>query len=67
MKYSELLNSNPSETDIKAFLADGNQIAVTIRIPKNLKEAAAEKAALSGMSLSAYMRTCLISDLSDEK
>lgn len=63
MKYSDLLNEHPSGTDIQRHLADGGQIAITIRIPKNLKEAAAEAAELKGMSFSAYIRNCLIADL----
>ena len=46
------------------MLADGDQTAITIRIPKNLKEAAVEAAELKGMSFSAYIRNCLIADLS---
>lgn len=64
MKYSDLLNNKPSETDIQRYLADGDQTAITIRIPKNLKDAAAETAELKGMSFSAYIRNCLIADLS---
>ena len=64
MKYSDLLSKNPSETEIQKYLADGDQTAITIRIPKNLTEAAVEAAELKGMSFSAYIRNCLIADLS---
>lgn len=64
MKYSDLLSKSPSETEIQKHLADGDQTAITIRIPKNLKEAAVEAAELKGMSFSAYIRNCLIADLS---
>lgn len=64
MKYSDLLNDSASEVDIQRHLAEGEQVAITIRIPKNLKEAAAEAAELKGMNFSAYIRTCLIDDLS---
>ncbi|WP_409348806.1 DUF6290 family protein [Rothia nasimurium] len=40
--------------------------AVTIRIPENLREASKECAALRGMSLSALIRNCLITELSGE-
>lgn len=63
MKYSDLLCKSPSETEIQKYLADGDQTAITIRIPKNLKNAAVEAAELKGMSFSAYIRMCLISDL----
>jgi predicted HicB family RNase H-like nuclease len=66
MRYSELVNQNASETEIQRHLADGDQVAITIRIPKNLKAAAVEAAELKGMSFSAYIRNCLIADLSSE-
>ena len=37
--------------------------AITIRIPKNLKDAAAERASLKGISFSAYARMCMIDNL----
>ena len=40
--------------------------AITIRIPKNLKDAAAERASLKGISFSAYARMCMIADLAPE-
>lgn len=64
MKYSDLLNEGPSEVDIQRRLAGGDPVAITIRIPRNLKEAAVEAAELKGMTFSAYIRTCLINDLS---
>lgn len=64
MTYSDLLSKGPSETEIQKYLADGDQTAITIRIPKNLKDAAVEAAELKGMSFSAYIRNCLIADLS---
>lgn len=64
MKYSELLNKKPTDTDIQRYLTDGDQTAITIRIPRNLKDAAVEAAELKGMSFSAYIRNCLITDLS---
>ncbi|MEG2934438.1 MAG: YlcI/YnfO family protein [Gordonibacter sp.] len=64
MKYSDLLNEGSSEVDIQRHLAGGDPVAITIRIPRNLKEAAVEAAELKGMTFSAYIRTCLIDDLS---
>ena len=40
--------------------------STTIRIPDNLRDAAAEEAKLSGMSFSAYLRMCLMDKLSSE-
>nr|WP_304999826.1 YlcI/YnfO family protein [Gordonibacter sp. Marseille-P4307] len=41
--------------------------STTIRIPDNLRDAAAEEAKLSGVSFSAYIRMCLVEKLSSER
>ena len=43
----------------------GDQVAITIRIPDTLRDAAKEAAALKGTSLSAYIRECLIEELTN--
>lgn len=63
MKYSELVEGDTTRTERQEFLAGGETTAITIRIPKNLKQAAAERAALKGISFSAYARMCMIDDL----
>ena len=55
MSYSELVKSNADETDIRSYLTGGKQVAVTFRIPENLRESAKEAAELRGMSFSAWM------------
>ena len=62
--YKQLIESGPSETEIRSFLVEGNQISVTLRIPDTLRDAAKEEAALRGMSFSAFVRTCMIEELS---
>ena len=64
MKYSELFESDASETELKEYLVDGETTTITIRIPKNLKVAAAEAASLKGISFSAFARICMIDELS---
>lgn len=64
MSYSELVKGNADETDIRSFLADGKQVAVTFRIPEHLRDAAKEAAELRGMSFSAFMRMCMMNELS---
>ena len=64
MSYSELVKSNADETDIRSYLAEGKQVAVTFRIPENLRESAKEAAELRGMSFSAFMRACMMDELS---
>ena len=49
MSYSELVKSNADETDIRSYLTGGKQVAVTFRIPENLRESAKEAAELRGM------------------
>lgn len=61
--YKELIQSNPDETEIRSFLANGNQVSVTLRIPDALRDAAKEEAVLRGMSFSAFVRTCMIEEL----
>lgn len=63
MKFNELCEDEVSDTEKRTFLVSGETVAVTIRIPKNLKEAVADQATLSGLSFSAYVRTCLMDNL----
>ena len=66
MKFTELVDSGASKTKKHEFLVDGKQTAVTIRIPSNLKDAAAEAANLKGLSFSAFCRMCMIEKLVKE-
>lgn len=61
--YKELLEGNPSETEIRSYLVDGERVFVTLRIPETLRDAAKDEAALRGMSFSAFVRTCMIEEL----
>ena len=63
MEYSDLIREGASTTDIQRYLRGGNQVAFTIRIPQHLKSAAAEMAELRGMSFSAFVRHCMIQEL----
>ena len=64
MGYIDLVKGGANPTDLQAYLVDGEQTAVTIRIPKNLRDSAKEAAALRGTTFSALVRECLISELS---
>ncbi|WP_417301535.1 YlcI/YnfO family protein [Ellagibacter isourolithinifaciens] len=66
MDYPELIKNNASPTEIQKYLVDGEMAAITIRIPKNLRDSAKEAAALKGMSFSALVRTSLIRELSEQ-
>lgn len=63
MKYGELIKGNVSEFEVREFLTGGEMTAITIRIPKNLKDAAVELAAGKGMSFSAFIRMCMMEEL----
>lgn len=61
--YKQLIDANPSQTEIRSYLVDGDQVSVTLRIPDTLRDAAKEEAGLRGMSFSAFVRTCMIEEL----
>ena len=63
MKYSNLVATGASDTEKQEFLVSGDMTAVTIRIPRNLRDAGKETATLKGVSFSAYVRMCMLGDL----
>ena len=63
VKYTDLLEQGSSEPQLQSFLSDGEPTPITIRVPRNLKEAASEVARLRGVSFSAFVRNCLINEL----
>ncbi len=63
MSYLELVESGASATDIQKYLVDGEMTAITIRIPKNLRDSAKEAAEIKGMSFSSLIRGALIQEL----
>jgi hypothetical protein len=67
MEYIDLVKSNADATDMRAFLADGENIAVTIRIPQNLRDSAKKEAELRGTTFSSLLRECLVNELIKEK
>jgi predicted DNA binding CopG/RHH family protein len=66
MSYTDMVRKGASDTEIREYLVDGDMTAITIRIPRNLRESAKEAAALKGMSFSALIRKCLIDELTKE-
>jgi hypothetical protein len=63
MKYSELVEQGASKAQRQDYLTDGVPTPITLRVPKNLKQAAAEAARFRGVSFSAFIRTCVINEL----
>ena len=66
MKFSEVVDSGASKAKLHEYLVKGDQTAITIRIPTNLKDAAVEAAGLNGMSFSSFVRLCMIEKLVKE-
>lgn len=64
MKYSELLDSGASPTEIRSYLVDSELVSVTIRIPRTLRDSAKEAAALNGLTFTSLLKQCLIERLS---
>lgn len=67
MKYSELMESGATAAQRQGFLTEGEQTAITLRVPKNLKDAAAEAAKLRGVSFSAFIRNSIINELAQTR
>ena len=66
MKYSELVDSGATATEIQTYLVGSENVPVTLRLPRNLRDAAKEAAALKGMSLTSFVKMCLIEKLSED-
>ena len=64
MKYSELLESGASPTEIQSYLRDSELVSVTIRIPKTLRDSAKEAASLKGMNFTSFIKRLMIEELS---
>lgn len=66
MGYTEMLRDGSSTTEMREYLVGGETIAVTIRIPRNLRDSAKKAAELRGTSFSALIRECLIDELTEK-
>ena len=63
MKYSELVNSGATETELQEQPVGGGMTTITMRIPRNLKEVGAEGANLHGISFSVFICMRMIEEL----
>lgn len=63
MDYADMLKCGASATEMREYLVDGEMTAITIRIPKNLRDSAKKAAELRGTSFSALIRECVIDEL----
>lgn len=66
MDYADLIDGNITESELKAHLVEGENIAVTVRIPKNMRDVAKQAAELSGMSFSSLVKMSLIEHLAEK-
>lgn len=64
MKYSELLESGATSSEIRAFLVNSELVPVTIRIPRSLRDSAKEFASLSGLTFTSFAKQSMIEKLS---
>ena len=46
MTYSDLIEHDAGETEIRSYLVNGDVVPVTMRIPANLRDSAKEAASL---------------------
>lgn len=60
MNYVDLIKAYASDADIMKNLSEGEQVAITIRIPRNLRDSGKEAAAMREISLSDLIRQSLI-------
>ena len=67
MGYTEMLRDGSSTTEMREYLVGGETTAVTIRIPRNLRDSAKKAAELRGTSFSALIRECLIDEFNPKK
>ena len=66
MNYSDLLKSGADLNEQRKYLAGGEQVAITIRIPSNLRDAGKEEAEMESTSFSAFIRDAMIQRLVKE-
>lgn len=63
MDYADMLRDGATPAEMREYLVGGETTAVTIRIPRNLRDSAKKAAALRGTNLSALIRECMIDEL----
>jgi len=64
VRYTGLLDSGVTPTEIKSYLRDSELAPVTIRIPHTLRDPAKEAASLRGMNFTSFAKGLMIEELS---
>ena len=65
MNYADLIDGNITESELKAHLVEGENVAVTVRIPKNMRDMAKQAAELLGVSFTSLVKMSLIEHLAE--
>lgn len=60
VEHADLIDGNVSRSEMQAHLVGGGNVAVTVRIPENMRDAAKEAAELNGMSFTSLVKMSLI-------
>lgn len=55
MRYADLIDRNVTESEPKAYLVEGENVAVTVRMPKNMRDVAKQAAELTDVSFTKLM------------
>lgn len=63
VKYADLIDGNVTKSELKTYLVGGENVAVTVRIPKNMRDIAKQAAELSGVSFTSLVKMSLIEHL----
>ena len=66
MRYADLIDGNVTKSELKAYLVGGANVAVTVRIPKNMRDIAKQAAELSGVSFTSLVKMSLIEHLAEK-
>ena len=63
MRYADLIDGNVTKSELKTSLVGGENVAVTVRIPKNMRDIAKQAAELSSVSFTSLVKMSLIDHL----
>lgn len=66
VNYADLIDGNVTKSELKAYLVEGENVAVTVRIPKNMRDVAKQAAELSGVSFTSLVKMSLIEHLAEK-
>lgn len=67
VKYSKLVRSGATQTELREQLIGGDTTAITMCDPKNIKETGSNAVRFRGMGFSVFMRSCAISESSGQE